>query len=200
MDLAILQAKLAKTLSPARYRHSTAVMRLARKLAGIYGVEPDLAVVAGLLHDVAREIEPRNLLAMAETMGLFIYEVERKAPVLLHGKVGAELLRRDWGQENPAVLRAVAQHITGGPVMPLLSQIVFIADFAEPGRKFISADIARRLAMNNRVTALKYIFHQGIQFVLMRKYLIHPLTVEAWNHLLTVGDIELKEREELMDE
>lgn len=200
MDLAIFQSKLAKTLSPARYRHSIEVMHLACKLAGIYGVEPDLAVIAGLLHDVAREIAPRDLLTMAETMGLNIDEVERKAPVLLHGKVGAELLRREWGQDNPAVLQAVAQHITGAPVMPLISQIVFIADFAEPGRQYGPAHIARRLAMNNRVTALKYIFHQEIQFVLEREFLIHPLTVQAWNHLLTAGDILLKEKEELMDE
>ncbi len=189
MDPAIFQSKLAKILSPARYRHSLAVMKLACQLADLYGAEQEPAVVAGLLHDVAREIEPQELLSMAETMGLDIDDVERKAPVLLHGKVGAELLKREWGQDNPVVLQAVAQHITGAPVMPLISQIVFIADFAEPGRQFKPAHTARRLAMENRVTALKYIFHQKIQFVVEREFLIHPLAVQAWNRLLTAGDI-----------
>lgn len=189
MDPAIFQSKLAKILSPARYRHSLAVMKLACQLADLYGAEREPAVVAGLFHDVAREIEPQELLSMAETMGLDIDDVERKAPVLLHGKVGAELLKREWGQDNPAVLQAVAQHITGAPVMPLISQIVFIADFAEPGRQFKPAHTARRLAMENRVTALKYIFHQKIQFVVEREFLIHPLAVQAWNRLLTAGDI-----------
>src|SRR5690606_24171019 len=147
----------------------------------LYGAEREPAVVAGLLHDVAREIEPQELLSMAETMGLDIDDVERKAPVLLHGKVGAELLKREWGQDNPVVLQAVAQHITGAPVMPLISQIVVIADFAEPVRQFKPAHTARRLAMENRVTALKYIFHQKIQFVVEREFLIHPLAVQAWN-------------------
>ena len=118
-------------------------MDLARELAAAYGAEPEEAAVAGLLHDVAREMEPGRLLALAEEWGLLLYEVDRKVPILLHGAVGAEILRREWNLENPRILAAVAQHITGGPAMSLLSQAVFIADYA-PGRRFRRARTARR--------------------------------------------------------
>lgn len=190
IDLPALQEKLSQTISPARYRHSLAVMDLARELATVYGAEPENAAVAGLLHDVAREIEPGRLLILAEEWGLVLYEVDKKVPVLLHGTVGAELLRREWKLENPQILTAVAQHITGAPVMSLLSQTVFIADYAEPGRKFSAAETARLLAKENRVRALKYVFRRGIQYVLDRGFLLHPLTVEAWNQLATEGDLE----------
>lgn len=190
IDLPALQARLSRTLSPARYRHSLAVMDLARELAAAYGAEPEEAAVAGLLHDVAREMEPGRLLALAEEWGLPLYEVDRKVPILLHGTVGAELLRREWNLENPRILAAVAQHITGGPVMSLLSQAVFIADYAEPGRRFPAARTARRLARENRVKALKFVIHRGFQYVLNRDFLIHPLTVEAWNQLAAEGDLK----------
>ena len=190
IDLPALQARLSRTLSPARYRHSLAVMDLARDLAAAYGAEPEEAAVAGLLHDVAREMEPGRLLALAEEWGLLLYEVDRKVPILLHGTVGAELLRREWNLENPRILAAVAQHITGGPVMSLLSQAVFIADYAEPGRRFPAARTARRLARENRVKALKFVIHRGFQYVLNRDFLIRPLTVEAWNQLAAEGDLK----------
>ena len=190
IDLPALQARLSRTLSPARYRHSLAVMELARELAAAYGADPEEAAVAGLLHDVAREMEPGRLLALADEWGLTLFEVDRKVPILLHGMVGAELLRREWNLDNPRILAAVAQHITGGPVMSLLSQAVYIADYAEPGRRFPAATTARLLAREDRVKALKFIIHRGIRYVLNRDFLIHPLTIEAWNQLAAEGDLK----------
>ena len=190
IDLPALKARFSRVISPARYRHSLAVMELARELAAAYGAEPEEAAVAGLLHDVAREIEPGLLLALAEEWGLPLTEVDRKVPILLHGAVGAEILRREWNLENHRILTAVAQHITGGPAMSLLSQVVFIADYAEPGRRFPAARTARRLAREDRVKALKFIIHRGFKYVLNRDFLIHPLTVEAWNQLAAEGDLK----------
>lgn len=190
IDLSALQLKLSQTISPARYRHSLAVMELSRELAAAYGAEPEEAAVAGLLHDVAREMEPGRLLALADEWGLPLSEVDRKVPILLHGMVGAEILRREWKLDNPRILSAVAQHITGGPVMSLLSQAVFIADYAEPGRKFPAARTARLLAREDRVKALKYVIRRGIQYVLNRGFLIHPLTIAAWNQLAAEGDLK----------
>lgn len=190
IDLPALQARLSRVISPARYRHSLAVMELARELAAAYGAEPEEAAVAGLLHDVAREIGTRAPSGVGGRMGLPLTEVDRKVPILLHGAVGAEILRREWNLENHRILTAVAQHITGGPAMSLLSQVVFIADYAEPGRRFPAARTARRLAREDRVKALKFIIHRGFKYVLNRDFLIHPLTVEAWNQLAAEGDLK----------
>jgi predicted HD superfamily hydrolase involved in NAD metabolism len=195
-DLPDLQERLSRTLSPARYRHSLAVMELARELAEVYGADPAEAAVAGLLHDVAREMEPGRLLALADEWGLTLCEIDRRVPVLLHGIVGAELLRREWNLENPRILTAVAQHITGGPVMSLLSQVVFIADYAEPGRKFPASETARLLAREDRVKALKFIINRGIKYVLNRGFLIHPLAIEAWNQLAAEGDLKPSQEEQ----
>ncbi len=69
-DLPALQERLSRAISPARYRHSLAVMELARELAAAYGADPEEAAVAGLLHDVAREMEPGRLAGVGGRMGV----------------------------------------------------------------------------------------------------------------------------------
>lgn len=189
MDRASLEEKLKGVLSPLRYRHSLGVMNLARELAVLYGVSSEKAALAGLLHDVAREMEPDRLVAMAQQHGLAVSESERSAPVLLHGKVGKLLLTTEWGITDAEVLSAVALHVTGAPEMSLLAQIIFLADFAEPGRGFFSSHLARTLAKSNRVAALQYVFQQVINYLLNHGFVLDVSTVQAWNQLMINGDL-----------
>lgn len=189
MERLSLAEKLKKVLSPLRYQHSLSVMKLAQELAVLYGVNPEKAGLAGLLHDVAREVEPNRLVAIAEETGLALSENELSAPVLLHGKVGKVLLASEWGINDPEILSAVALHVTGAPEMPLLAQVIFLADFAEPGRGFFSSDLARTLAKSNRIAALQYVFQQEINYLLSHGFLLEVSTVQAWNELMRNGDL-----------
>ncbi|HBK68528.1 MAG TPA: phosphohydrolase [Firmicutes bacterium] len=184
MNLENWQKKLATKLSPGRYNHSLGVMDLARKLAHNYQIDEHLPAVAGLLHDVAREIPPQEALSLANFYQLPILEVEQRVPILLHGKIGAEMLKREWEINNAEILEAVNLHVTGAPKMNIISQIILIADFAEPGRSLLCSRIARKLAFVDRFTALNYIFDQKIKYILNSGFLIHPLTIEARNQLI----------------
>ena len=75
--------------------HVDRVRAIARELAAVHGVDPDLAEVAAAAHDVARHLPPRQLLEEAQRLGLPVHRVESYAPVLLHGPVGAAWLRQD---------------------------------------------------------------------------------------------------------
>lgn len=189
MEKTSVERKLKGVLSPLRYRHSLGVMNLARELAVLYGVPPETAALAGLLHDVAREMEPDRLVAIAQEHGLVLSENERSAPILLHGKVGKLLLASEWGITDADVLSAVALHVTGAPEMSLLAQIVFLADFSEPGRSFFSSNLARTLAKSNRIAALQYVFQQVINYLLNHGFVLEVPTVQAWNQLMINGDL-----------
>ncbi len=184
MNLETLNRKLSRTLSPLRLQHSLRVMDFARKLACHYQVPEEPVVMAALLHDVAREKDGPELLALAESYHLPVLPVEEKAPVLLHGQVGAELLKREWELTEEPVLEAVAYHVTGAPKLGIVGELILIADFAEPARQFYAAQVARELAFRNRLTALKYIYTQKIRYILDAGFLLHPLTLEARNQLL----------------
>jgi predicted HD superfamily hydrolase involved in NAD metabolism len=70
-------------------------------------------------------------------------------PKLLHGAVGAEILRRDWGIIDDEMLDAIRDHISGSPMMTALAKVLFVADKLEPERDhhYHGLDPIRELAM-----------------------------------------------------
>jgi predicted HD superfamily hydrolase involved in NAD metabolism len=130
---------LDRYVGSSRRAHSGAVARLAASLCRRFGADPMLGVLAGLGHDLARELPAARLLALAEEDGRLITPEERDRPVLLHGRAAAVLLRREGWACPTEVLDAVADHVTGRPGMPLLSRIVFVADYLEPERGFLDS-------------------------------------------------------------
>ena len=56
-------------------------------------------------------------------------------PYLLHARVGSYLAKKEYKIEDPEILSAILYHTTGRPGMTLLEQIIFTADYIEPGRK-----------------------------------------------------------------
>ncbi|GFN22566.1 MAG: bis(5'-nucleosyl)-tetraphosphatase (symmetrical) YqeK [Thermoanaerobacteraceae bacterium] len=175
---------LARRLSPGRLRHSLGVAEYSARLAAKYGASVEKARLAGLLHDYARDLTPQELVARAERAGLISHTVERKVPVLLHGPVGALLLREEVGIEDEEILQAVSRHTIGAPNMSLLDKIVYLADALEPGRQYSGVDDLRRAAEGDLDCALLKTMESGIVYVLRRGQLLHPVTIEARNYLL----------------
>ena len=91
----------------------------------------DRLIVAAWAHDIARAMSEGDLLARAEEYGLEVLPEDREAPILLHGPVGAEILRRELGWNDEDVLNAVAYHTTGRPEMSELEALLLIADKIE---------------------------------------------------------------------
>ncbi|HOB22270.1 MAG TPA: bis(5'-nucleosyl)-tetraphosphatase (symmetrical) YqeK [Bacillota bacterium] len=175
---------LKKQLSPKRYQHSLRVAELASCYAPRIGVDPQKAYLAGLLHDCAHELAPEVLLQKCLEFGIVIGNIERKNPFLLHGPVGSQLAKRDYGIEDPAVLAAIAEHTTGKPGMGKLSRIVCLADYVEPGRTFSGVEKIRALAEENLDLALLRALENTIAYLLAEERLIHPLTILTRNWLL----------------
>jgi predicted HD superfamily hydrolase involved in NAD metabolism len=135
---------LVERLSPERRLHSLGVARYARELAERFGFDPQRSFVAGLAHDVARELPEERLAALAARCGGGPDRAAIVHPVLMHGAAGEALLR-ECGVHDPVVLRAVRCHITGGPALDEVAKAVYAADLLEPGRR--SAKELRRRAL-----------------------------------------------------
>ncbi|WP_425060643.1 hypothetical protein SCACP_13800 [Sporomusa carbonis] len=184
MDYKQAVDKLSHTLSPKRFSHSLGVSRTAAELAARFGENIEKARLAGLLHDCARGIPSNNLLQMAESFDIVMNDVERCQPVLLHAPLGACLAQKEYGVDDPHILRAIALHTTGGRDMSTLDKIIYVADFIEPGRDFPRADKLRSLALQDLDAGLLACFDQSIHYVIDQNLLIHPATIEGRNYLL----------------
>lgn len=170
--------------------HVEGVSAACRHLARRYGCDEEKAAFVGLIHDVARAMSPQELLDQAQSRGIPVGKAERAAPVLLHAPVGAALLQRDWGIEDPEVLEAVACHTTGREGMTLLDKVLFLADKLEEGKEgyYAGLERVRELAEKDLDLALLEFFNWQVRRLVERNALLHPQAIAARNELLlTLG-------------
>ena len=161
-----IQNKLRKNLKGNRYIHTLGVEYTSVCLAMKYEADLEKAVLAGLLHDCAKELPEKKLIKICRDHGEKISTMEFKQPFLLHGKAGACLARNKFGVEDEEVLDAIRYHTTGRPAMTLLEKIVFVADYIEPNRK--KADNLtglRHLAFENLDETILQILEQTLNYL-----------------------------------
>ena len=85
-----IKKELKNMLSEKRYIHSIGVMKMASELAKIYNVDIEMAQIAGLLHDNAKEMTDEEMLQYVKENNIKISETEKNSIQLLHGKIGAD--------------------------------------------------------------------------------------------------------------
>ncbi len=107
------------------------------------GITNEEAATAGLLHDLCKDMDGGALLSTAQKYGIEPSEVQRRYPGLLHGPVAAEECRRTLGIKDEAIYEAIYWHTTGRAGWGKLGLALYLADFAEPLRRYPGAAEAR---------------------------------------------------------
>lgn len=134
LPFARVRERLAGLPRPLR-EHVERVAKEAVALARRHSVDPVAADFAALAHDLFRAEPSRTVLDYARSYGLPVDGAQERTPVLLHGAVTAEWLRRELGVVDQSILDAVHYHTTGRASMSRLEIVVFLADKTEPGRQ-----------------------------------------------------------------
>jgi predicted HD superfamily hydrolase involved in NAD metabolism len=115
--------------------HVERVLVEARELGRCWEVDPERVELAVWGHDLFRAEQPAELLRMARSIGLRIEIADEQEPVLLHGPIGAAVLRERFSVTDEDVLAAVRDHTLGLDEMPLIAKIILIADKVEPHKR-----------------------------------------------------------------
>lgn len=166
-------------LSDKRYEHTLRVAETAERLAGLHGLDPNMARLASLLHDTAREASKEELLRVAGEEALPVGDLEHERPMLLHGPVAAELSRKDLGVKDGEVLEAVRAHTTGEPGMGALALALYVADKIEPDRDQPGVGALRDLAPKSLRRAAKATLADSVFHNEQRGRPIHPKSRQA---------------------
>ena len=186
-----LTAKLQQTLKGEnkRFVHSVAVANTSMCLAARYGVDLEKAYVAGLLHDNAKCINYELQITMCKEMSVELSEFEIKNPYLIHGKLGACLLKKDFGIDDRAMSEAIKWHTTGKPSMNKLESIVFIADYIEPMRhKTPNIDEVRRLAFEDLTAAVRQILSDTLKMLKDNDRPVDPVAFKAYEYYRSMNE------------
>jgi predicted HD superfamily hydrolase involved in NAD metabolism len=170
--------------------HCQAVASRARALAERFGVDVEGAVLAGSCHDLAAVVPHRQAVSVAEGLGLAPDPIERAVPILLHGAIGAAVLRCRLGVTDAEVLDAVRYHTTSRPGAGPLERVVFVADKialdpSSPVRDFVPAveGAAERSLEEAALVYLEWVVTCGPRL----GWTVHPRVQAAWAELSSRG-------------
>ena len=163
-------------VKPVRFAHIERVACLARDIALANGLDADKAYLAGILHDVARDMGDAELLRLAPPES----EADVQHPLSLHGRAARTVLER-WGVTDTDILDAVEEHTTGPRDGKPLSVCVYVADISEPGRGV--NDHIRELAFFDLEQAYREALCCKVQYLQSKGKTVHPRTMAAYEHL-----------------
>lgn len=174
-------ALVAERVSLQRLQHILRVETLAVELAHFWNVPEHQARLAALLHDVVRDMPEAGLVdAATHTDDPLVREMSHTpARVVLHAPVAALVARMDFGVTDPDVLRAIALHTTGDPVMSPLAMIIFLADYCESGRDFPGVDDVRVLLHKDLIGAMNLALKQTLGFLAQQGWPVDERTIRA---------------------
>ena len=117
-----------------RYEHSVRVAEMAARMCRQYGLDENTGYLAGIGHDMCKDMDEKELIETAAEDGEPVTSFELKRPKLLHGRAAAVYMKEKFEITDFEILEAVAHHTSGKIGMCDLAKIIFLADKIEPGR------------------------------------------------------------------
>ena len=180
-----LQDRL-KSLPDGLQAHIYRVRDVALELAAPHDIDTGRAELGALAHDVCRAVPGEELLKMSADLGVTVTEVDRDFPLLLHGPVGAELLRREEDLTDHGLYEAVRWHSTAHASLDNLGKLVFLADKLDPQKAGVYSYQAslHDMALESLDLALLEFLSREMAARIERGETVHPASVDARNSLL----------------
>ena len=131
-----LENFVRKYMSKKRFDHTCSVAKLARKFANCNGVDGTKAYIAGMLHDIAKEMDrDEEMHLMKEYYPQFVL----KPRPIYHQWLSTYLAKKDFYIEDEAILQAITNHTTASMEMSKLDMCVYCADKLDPLRGYDSS-------------------------------------------------------------
>lgn len=146
-----VQALYRYGLKSRRIRHIYGTAVRGMELAKMYGASVNDAVIACILHDIAKSVD--------------IKDYEKKVDIshfpedTVHSAIGAYIAKREFDVSDE-IAHAIYVHSMGDEKMSLLDEIVYLADKSERGRSYKTLDYVRYLCEVDRALAMQYALNE----------------------------------------
>lgn len=183
-QIGIYKVYLKENLSKKRYNHSLNVANTAVALAKKYGGDADKAYVAGLLHDIAKEMPADEQLAIVVNSPLDVCEIETRAVPLFHAIAGAELVQELFGIHDREIIEAIRYHTVACKGMSKLAVMIYMADLISEDRDYKDVGRMRKLADKNLERAMFEALRFSISDSVEKGNSIPISTLEAYNEYI----------------
>jgi len=140
-------------LDAERFKHSRNTALLSWDLCRRFGLDPQKGYLAGIAHDICKEMEESELASLARQDSGGISKLEQKRPGLLHARAAAVYVNKKYGIKDKDILEAIRYHTTGVREMGPIAKVVYIADKIEISRTDVDP-ILRRMSRESDLDTL----------------------------------------------
>lgn len=186
------EQEVKKHLTEKRFYHSQCVADSCAVLAEKYGVDPQRARLAGILHDVMKDTPPAEQLKRIEKSGIMLSKAERRNEKLWHAVAGAAFVRDELKLNDREIIDAIACHTGGKSGMTVFEKVLFVADYISADRDYPGVDKLREAAKDS----LEAVIVEGVAFTIPermdQRMTLEPRSIDAYNEALWI----LEERKE----
>lgn len=184
MSIAEYKKIIKSMMSENRYNHCVNVSKEAVKLAKRYGGDEEKAAIAGILHDITKEMPKEEQLQIMLDSGIILDDIQKNAPKLWHGISGSVYIKKHFGIEDEDILNAICYHTTGRAGMSLLEKIIFVADFTSEERTYKGVATMRKKSRKRLEDAMLYGFKFTFSDLSSRELAIHPDELACYNEIV----------------
>ncbi len=178
IDLGYVKDALKTLLSTHRYEHSIRVSHECFLLSKHYKIDDSQAVLVGLIHDAAKEMDVfQTDLNFTE----FHTSIYKKYPAIGHAFVLDVVVPAYFKGIPSIIIQAAMWHTTGKAAMSDLEKIIFIADFIEPKRSYKIRQMVYDLAYVSLEKAVFEIACFKLNSLLGKRKSIYSMLVDCYN-------------------
>lgn len=175
---------IKERMGKKRCVHSLNVAKAAQQLAIQYGADVEKAKIAGILHDITKEMPYDEQLQIIESNGIILDKVQKFSPKTWHAISGSVLIEKELGINDEDILNAVRFHTSGRANMSLLEKVIFVADFIGEERDYKGVDVMRSKAKKSLEDAMLYGVSFTIKDLSEKQCAIDMNTLALYNELI----------------
>ncbi len=192
MSISKYKKIIKEKMSEKRYIHSVNVAKQAVKLAKMYNADVKKCEIAGVLHDITKEMPFDEQLKLIDNSDIILTDLERKTNKLWHSISGSVYVKDILKIEDEEIINAIKYHTTGRSNMTLVEKIIFVADFISDERVYDDVVILRELAYESLEDAMLYGLSFTIKDLIDRQATVEPNTISLYNELILNNNKEIK--------
>ena len=165
--------------------HINRACKIGEDLSELNNVDLNKVTIALLGHDLYRAYNNKELLREAGKNNIYISEVEKHSPILLHGKLASLKMKKKFKIFDNEILHSIKWHTSAHKYMSKIFKVVFLSDKIEPEKikKFKDLTTISKMAYRDLDQAMLMYLNYNIKFRINKNQLIHPYTIQARNSL-----------------
>lgn len=174
---------LRERLTEKRFYHTLCVAKEAVRLAEKYGADTEKAFLAGLLHDICKDMDKNSQLQLFGEFGIILDNVVLNAPKLWHSYLGAAYIENKLNIKDKDIINAVRYHTTARAGMSMLEKIIYLADFTSEERDYDGVLEMRKAVDDSIEKAMYEALKFSVEDLKAKGATVHSDTLNAFEEI-----------------